>query len=70
MRLGEYLSRERIWCSRLISGPEQPQHEEPCYPERCRIALTNKAVTGPCSNLVLCSPSALSTLAGRFSYTT
>lgn len=33
------------------------------------MALTNKALTGPCCNVLLCGPSALSTLTERFSYT-
>lgn len=39
-----------------------------CYSERCWMALTNKALTGPCCNVLLCGPSALSTLTERFSY--
>lgn len=41
----------------------------PVISERCRIALTNKALTGPCCNVLLCGPSALSTLTERFGYT-
>lgn len=40
-----------------------------CYFERRWVALTNKALAGPCCNVPPCGPSALSTLTESYSHT-